>query len=276
MKYYVFPKNFLGFSLDEMMESVARCGFDGPTALIRNGYWISQDNATKDLSEFVKKAQANGLEVKYGSADISLDSLEQDGAGFNLLKSFAQNGITQVRLQHIGKKETDNVREYAEQFRRRAYWAEQAGEKAGLQCVIQLHGMCYPHNATAVYKGIEGLNPKYIGVKMDPGNNLCQEGYELFWYQIQLLGEYLCAMGAKDVGWFQDGDVSSPSKGWRLEWLPAYKGLINYQDIYKNLKKAEFKGPVITMPFYSAETNEKWLDEVAKELSYLKQCEKEA
>ena len=276
MKYYVFPKNFQGFSLDEMMESVACCGFDGPTALIRDGYWIAKDAVSKDLPAFVKKANANGLEVKYGSADISLDSLEKDGKGLDLLKCFAQNGITQVRLQHVGKNSSDDVREYANRFRRQAYFAEQAGEKAGLQCVIQLHGMCYPHNATAVYQGIQGLNPKYIGVKMDPGNNLCQEGYELFWYQIQLLGDYLCAVGAKDVGWFQDGDGTSPSKGWRLEWLPAYQGLINYQDIYKELKKAEFQGPVITMPFYSAPKKEDWLTEVTKELMYLKQCEKEA
>ena len=72
MKYYVFPKNFLGFSLDEMMESVARCGFDGPTALIRNGYWISKDNATKDLSEFVKKA----LEVIKDKGDSGGDKGE--------------------------------------------------------------------------------------------------------------------------------------------------------------------------------------------------------
>lgn len=276
MKYYVFPKNFQQFSLDKMMELVADCGFNGPTALIRDGYWITKENAFKTLPEYVKKAQENGLEVKYGCADISLHSLEKDGESMDLLKCFAQNGVTQVRLQHLGKTKTDDVRKYAEQFRRGAYAAEQAGEKAGLQCVIQLHGMCYPHNATAVYEGIKGLNPKYIGVKMDPGNNFCQEGYELFWYQIQLLGEYLCAMGAKDVGWFHDDALHSPSKGWRLEWLPAYKGMINYCDIYKELKKARFNGPVITMPFYTAQNQEEWLRQVAKELSYLKQCEKEA
>ena len=82
--------------------------------------------------------------------DISLDSLENNGKELDLLKCFADNGITQVRLQHVGKNSNDNVREYANRFRRQAYFAQQAGEKAGVRCVIQLHGMCYPHNRLQV------------------------------------------------------------------------------------------------------------------------------
>lgn len=276
MKYYVFPKNFQQFPLEKTIALVAECGFDGVTALIRDGYWISKGNAFGDLPLFIKQANANGMEVKYGSADISLDSLENEGKELDLLKCFADNGVTQVRLQHVGKRSSDDVRGYDDRFRRQAFWAARAGEKAGLQCVIQLHGMCYPHNATAAYRGIEGLNPRYIGIKFDPGNNRCQEGYELFGYQIKLLGKYLCAMGAKDVGWVRDGDFTTPSKGWRLEWLPAYEGLIDYQEIYRELKQAGFVGPVIQMPFYSAENDDKWLATVARELAYLKRCEQEA
>lgn len=276
MKYYLFPKDFQQLSLQELMDTVVLCGFDGPTALIRNGYWISPESVKTDLPAYVKAANQAGLEVKYGSADISMDSLEKDGAGLDLLKCFADNGITQVRLQHVGKKMQDDVRDYAERFRRQAYFAALAGEKAGLQCVVQLHGMCYPHSATAVYEGIKDLNPKYIGVKMDPGNNVCQEGYELYWYQIQLLGEYLCAIGGKDVGWFHNKNVTDETKGWYLSWLPAYEGMINYQEIFRYLKNAAFAGPIIQMPFYPVDSTQDLIQKVSKELAYFKNCAEEA
>ncbi len=276
MKYYVFPKNFQQLSLQELMQTVATCGFDGPTALIRDGYWLDKSNVVQQLPVFVKAAQEQGLEVKYASADISPESLVTCEKSLDLLKCMAANGIEQVRLQHVVKRPEDDVRTYARRFRRQAYCAVQAGEKAGLQCVIQLHGMCYPHNATAAYQGVQGLPSEYVGIKMDPGNNRCQEGYETFDYQVRLLGEYLCAMGAKDVGWVCDGNKETATKGWRQEWLPANSGLIDYHEIFVLLKQQNFQGPIIQMPFYSGKTHEDFVDLVAKELAYLKQCEKEA
>ncbi len=276
MKYYLFPKNFQQMTASTLMETVANCGFDGPTALVRNGYWLTKDNLPTALPLFVKEANQNGLEVKYGSADISMDSLQYQGEEWDLLKCFAENGITQVRLQHQSKNKNDDVRTYAERFRRQADFAAKAGEKIGIQCIVQLHGMCYPHSATAVYEGIKNVDPRYLGVKMDPGNNVCQEGYELYWYQIQLLGNYLAAMGVKDVGWYHNDKIGEETKGWYLEWKPAYEGIINYHEIFRYLKEAKFQGPIIQMPFYSVNTNEEWLTAVTKELAYFKQCEKEA
>jgi hypothetical protein len=39
----------------------------------------------------------------------------------------------------------------------------------------------------------------HVGIKLDPGNNYAQEGYEDFTYQIHLLKEYIQAFGAKDA-----------------------------------------------------------------------------
>ena len=258
------------------METVATCGFDGPTALVRDGFWVTNETIQSTLPLFVKTANEYGMEVKYAAAEISMDSLQNSEQSRDLLKVFAEHGITQVRLQHQSKKIGDNVQMYASRFARQAYEAQKAAEQAGIQCIVQLHGMCYPHNATAVYEGIKNLDPKYIGVKMDPGNNVCQEGYELYWYQIQLLGDYLAALGAKDVGWYRKEAVSDETKGWYLQWQPAYDGIINYHEIFRYLKEADFTGPVIQMPFYSAMDDRDMIDKITKELQYFKQCQKEA
>lgn len=275
MKFYLFPKNFQNLCMEDMLDAAARCGFDGPTALIRDGYWISRSNIKQDLPAFVKAAEQRGLEVQYGSADLNLDRLPEDEEQLDILKCFASCGITKVRMQHVAKRETDNVRLYAERFRRQAQAAADAGEKAGLQCIIQLHGYCYPHNATAAYAGIQGLDPRYIGIKLDPGNNICQEGYELYWYQIGLLGEYLAAVGAKDVTMQRAGDVTAADKGWQVGWVPANEGMINYQDVFARLRAVDFDGPVIQMPFYNAASTEEMIKLVQRELSYFKACAKE-
>ncbi len=272
MKYYLFPKNFQHYGMEQLMDATARMGFDGPTALIRDGYWISRTDAAKDLPVFVNAAARSGLEVKYGSADLDMNRLLSDETQLDLLKIFAANGVEQVRMQHVPKSQKDDMRSYADQFRRQAEIAAQAGEKAGLQCIVQLHGHCYPHNATAAYEGMKGLDPRYIGIKMDPGNNVCQEGYEMFWYQIGLLKDYLSALGAKDVGYFKTEGVVDGNKGWHPVWLPAYEGMINYQNIFTWLKQADFKGPVIAMPFYERETSEEMEQTVARELAYFKSC----
>ena len=72
-------------------------------------------------------------------------------------------------------------------------------EKAGIKAIVQIHGMMYPHNATSAYMALKDLDPTHIGVKLDPGNNVQQEGFELWNYQIPLLGEYISALGVKDA-----------------------------------------------------------------------------
>ena len=273
MKYYLFPKNFQHYSIDNLMNVTASMGFDGPTALVRDGFWISAGNAKKEMSDFINTANKYGLEVKYGSADINMDTILSNENQLDLLKIFADNGIEMVRMQHVIKRDSDNIREYTERFKAQAYNAAKAGEKVGVKCIIQIHGQCYPHNATAAYEAIKNLDPRFVGIKMDPGNNWCQEGYELYWYQAQLLGEYLSALGVKDVTYNRVGDFNADNKGWLPTWTPAYCGMINYKSVFEAVKKVGFDGPVIQMPFYCCNSDKEMEDTVAKELAYFKSCD---
>ena len=44
MKRYLFAKYLKDLAVEELMEKVAMAGLDGPTALIREGYWITENN----------------------------------------------------------------------------------------------------------------------------------------------------------------------------------------------------------------------------------------
>ncbi len=49
MKHYLFAKFFTHLSADELMDECAKSGIDGPTLLIRDGYWVSNDNMETEL-----------------------------------------------------------------------------------------------------------------------------------------------------------------------------------------------------------------------------------
>ena len=265
MKFYLFAKFFQDLSADRLMETCLELGLDGPTLLLRDGYWCRPDELS-DIPAFVKTARDHGINVTY--ADTSFMP-GRDKEIEKVYGTLADNGIEKIRLDYIGKKTP--CRELPETARRLMENAEALGRKFGVRSIVQIHGDMYPHNATSAYFAIKDLDPKYVGVKMDPGNNIQQEGEEKYWYQAELLGEYIAALGAKSATMVrgEDGRILR-------EFVPAQEGLVDYTEVYRCLLKAGFDGPNILMPFYDSDGGEKRADHLKGEISYLKQCLKEA
>ena len=271
MKYYVFAKFFQRLSVDELMAHCAEAKVDGPTAVIREKYWLEPDSYAKALPGFVQAAKKAGLEVRFADTSFLMGDLAKDNTP---LKVLADNGITDVRLGYVKKGDAGHVRKLYESSRRLTEGVAAAAEKAGLRAVIQIHGGCYPHNASTAWPLVKDLNPKHIGIMIDPGNNFMQEGYEQFDYQIPLLGEYVAAVGAKDSMTERSGKPDSPTKGWERKWSPVYEGLANWEQICAELRKVNFSGPMILMPFYDTECFPLMFDKFKREVQYLKGLEK--
>ena len=271
MKYYVFAKFFQHLSVDELMAHCAEAKVDGPTAVIREGYWLEPSNYAKALPGFIAAAKKAGLEIHFADTSFLMDDLAHDNTP---LKILADSGITDVRLGYVKKGDAGHVRNLREHSRKLAEGVAVAAEKAGIRAVIQVHGGCYPHNASTAWPLVEGLNPKFIGVMIDPGNNFMQEGFERFDYQIQLLGEYIAAVGAKDSIAERSGKEDSPTKGWERKWAPVYEGLANWEQVYAELNKIGFSGSMILMPFYDTDDFPLMFDKFKREIEYLKGLEK--
>ena len=271
MRYYVFAKFFQHLSVDEMMARCAEAQVDGPTAVIREGYWLEPDSYAKALPGFTQAANKAGLEVRFADTSFPMDELARDNTPLRVL---ADNGIRDVRLGYIKKTDAGHVRNLFEHSRRLAEGVAVAAENAGIRAVIQVHGGCYPHNATSAWPLVKDLNPRFIGIMIDPGNNFMQEGYEKDDYQIQLLGEYVAAVGAKDSMTERSGKPDSPTKGWERKWAPVYEGLANWEEIFAELRKVGFGGPMVTMPFYDTEDFPLMFGKFKREIAYLKGLER--
>ena len=70
MKWYLFPKFFRQMNEEELMEYCARDGINGPTAMVREGYWIPPDKLKETLPGYVACAEKHGLEVRYADTPI--------------------------------------------------------------------------------------------------------------------------------------------------------------------------------------------------------------
>ncbi len=264
--FQLFPKLFQSLSLEELMETCRSLNFDAPTVMVREGYWVQEQDLERSLTTFVRTAERYGMTVDYAQTGLHMPALEPDNP---VLQALAAAGIKQVRLGMIPKDVVPDYRQLPDFFARAAAKAEEAGRRNNIRCVIQIHGNLYPHNATAVWPMVRDLDPKYIGVKLDPGNNFCFEGYERFDYQIRLLREYITAVGVKDAAVRQRPGVTDGGKGWYRQFVPITQGLANYELIVEELLKVGFDGPMVFMPFYEMEPKA-FLAAVKEEVAYLR------
>lgn len=267
MKNYLFAKFFRHLTVSELMKTIKELGIDGPTALIRDGYWLTSDNVLSALPEFVKAAESEGLEVRYADTSFNMDNLYKLDKELDCMR---ECGIRYFRVNYLSK-EGIPARELASRIRVLAEKAEQAAKKHDLKAIIQIHGYQYPHNATSAYPAVAGLDPEYIGVKLDLGNNIQQEGYEHYNYQVELLGEYISAVGLKDAAL-----IKSEEKGWQRVFVPAQDGVSNYVGLFKEIKKTGVNVPGILMPFYCENDYGKMIELLKKEIEYFKRCQNEA
>ncbi|MBE6650207.1 MAG: sugar phosphate isomerase/epimerase [Ruminococcaceae bacterium] len=266
MKRYLFAKQFEKLSVDELMSVCADIGFDGPTLLLREGFWTTPDNL-ESVKPFVERAKDYGLEVKYCDSPFATFD-ENDEKAFAVL---AENGIENIRLGYMSRPSGVDVRDVADKLKVFVANAYKLAEKYGVRAIIQLHGWFYPQSATAAYPAIKDYDPRYLGIKMDPGNHICQEGFEFWDYQTDLLGDYICALGAKSAGMFRDGDINV-NNGWVKRFVPAQEGAVDYREIYSLLLKNGFDGPTILMPFYYADNYELMVSTLRDELKYFDNC----
>lgn len=270
MKYYLFAKAMAHLTADALMELCVSLGLDGVTALIREGYWTTEGALERELPCFVHRAEEHGLEVRYADTSFDMRRPEDWERHLPVLRDC---GIKQFRLGYMAKSSFAHPRDMAPQGRLCAQRTALLAQRYDMQAVIQIHGDQYPHCATAAWPMVQGLDPQYIGIKLDPGNNRHQEGYERYDYQIPLLGEYIAALGAKDAAACRTGDAGNARKGWETAFVPADEGQSEYPLIFSELIKTGFDGAVILMPFYETACFERLCEGLKREIAYLKAAE---
>jgi sugar phosphate isomerase/epimerase len=245
MECIVFPKFFRECAAAELGRRLRDIGFDGVDVMVRDGYWVTEERLHQELPVFVRLLHDFGLSAWNATTDL----LDADGAE-PAIACLAENGIRQFRLrgfsyrgQRTFHRDLDGARRTLERF-------QKVCEKHRVRAFLQTHGGTLHASAAAAFLLVQGFDPDYIGVHHDPGNMVCQEGYEEWAKGFDILGDYLCMVGVKNAGTFRSPQGADYRLQWRTEWTTLAEGQVDWRAVLNALAQRGFDGPLCMHNFY--------------------------
>lgn len=254
MEIVVFPKRFQPLSAVELARTLRDIGFDGVDVMVREGYWVTEATIERSLPEFVKVLHDFGLSTTNATTDFldATSPLVERGVA-----CLAEHGIRQYRLRGFAYRGGGTFWEDFNAARRTLSRFEKLGEKYGIRAFLQTHGGTLHASATTTAFLVEGFNPAFIGVHHDPGNMICQEGYETWEKGFDALGKHLCMVGVKNAGTFHTPHEKDSRLRWKTAWTTLAEGQVDWREVLQILRQRHFDGPLCMHNFY-----EKQLDEL--------------
>lgn len=254
----LFPKPFRDCSLDELADAVTEAGFDTVDLLVREGYWCRDDDLAESVPRFIKAMDGHGVPITFATANWSARDIV---AHPDRLKVFADHGIRAFRMGWFQREEGVHPRQALEQARRDLSEAAACCLKAGVQSVYQLHHGTLIASPSAAHYLTMDLDPKAVGVMLDPGNQT-HEGHEHIDYALPLLDERLAVVGVKDV--------EPPETG--MGWTPVGRGRLDWPTYLRKLESIGFAGVLEFMPFYRRPDRGELVDTLRAEVAHIRQC----
>ena len=264
--YSIFPKFYKHLSVRQLAELVRQVGLDTANMVIREGYWVDPRGLAADVPEFVRGMAEAGVKVTFATAGFSADQIVFDPTP---LKVLADSGITEFRMGYF-RVENGDVRTSYVVARHKLQTMVDLCAEAKVRAIYQVHHGTLVPSASAAFGLINGMDPQFIGVELDPGNQAF-EGYERWELSVGLLGEYLRAVGVKDtaVAW-DPARAEEPDKGWKRTWAPLYEGETNWYALLRALRAADFEGHFVWMPFYDEHDPDEMTRKLTREVAYLR------
>jgi sugar phosphate isomerase/epimerase len=269
LTYSVFPKFLQSLSAPELASAVREAGLDTTNLVIRDGYWVSKAALAAQLPAFLEAMRGEGLTVRFATAGFLPEELQADESPLALLR---EHGIAELRMGYF-QAPAAQVRTALDDARRRMGVMAALCAKHGVRAIYQVHHGTLIPGASAAYHLVRDLDPKAVGVELDPGNQT-HEGLEDWARSAHLLGEYLVALGVKDSRQHREpsrGD--EPTKGWSRWWCPIDEGVINWHAVLSALKAVGFAGTLEFMPFYEPHNVFAQLATLKREVAYLRGVE---
>jgi sugar phosphate isomerase/epimerase len=153
---------------------------------------------------------------------------------------FAQiTGARNVRVNPGRWPDPDGL-SYADSFDRAKRFladCEALGKRTGVRTIIEMHHGTIVCSAGLSHRLVAAFDPDYIGVLHDAGNCV-HEGFENYDMGIQLLGPYLAHVHIKNAAY------DRPASGgvWTSRWAPLEDGVVNWDNLFGALKKANYQG----------------------------------
>ena len=263
--FSIFPKFYKHLNPQELAALVNDVGLDTTHVVVRNGYWVTPDGLADEMPGFVKALRSEGLDIKYVTSDFLSDELIDDPTPLSVM---ADCGLSHFRLSHFRSKDP-NVHNALAEARSQLERLLPLCEKHNLKCMYQVHHGTLVPSASAAFHLVHDLPTEWIGIELDPGNQL-RDGYERWDFAAPLLGSHFAALGVKDVSLIQGRNTEGPDKGWKHEWATLYEGINDWHACLRALAGIRFDGYFEFMPFYDTDRPGVMTRKLQKEVSWLR------
>ena len=278
MKLGVFTVSMPDYAPLEALEVLAKLGYDGvewrvtkddgnrnkPSFWSGNRTSMTAEELLRRAPELKQRATALGLAMPSLGAYINIATTTMADAELHM-RATAALGAKDVR---ISPGHYDGT--FPDLFKTaRANYAQLAklAAKHNVRAVIETHmGLLAPSvmKARAI---LEGLDPRYVGIMWDPANQVT-EGSEVYKMAVEIAGEYLAEVHAKNVRYVATNDRVNGQRIWRSENAPLRDGIVNWPEVIKTLKATGYDGWIF---FEDFSTEQPLLDLLRDNLTWFRE-----
>jgi sugar phosphate isomerase/epimerase len=270
MKLSVFTVMLPEFEPAEAAKLLAENGYQGvewrirevpkePVQSTQAAFW-SANKCTIDLDTLLEQAEAvRDLTVGAGLEMCNLATYLQ-ASQIELVEMVMQAAqIMGAPSLRVGVPRYNRMTPYDELFadaRESLAKVQKLAEKYKIKGLIELHMGNMTSSASAARRLLEPFDPEYIGAIYDPGN-MMYEGYEQWRMGLEVLGEYLGHVHAKNTLWKPVGVNGHGAVQWQAEAAPMDAGMADWGLIIDDLKAVGYDGFVSFEDFSDLPTEAK-------------------
>ena len=228
----VFTKPFNSLSFSELARHVAKLGFDGIEAPIRQGGHVEPDTVHEKLPELHEALRQHGLDITVMTSDINDPD---DPSTEKTLRTAATLGIKRYRMKYFRYDSTQNIHKQLLNFRSKATALAEMNHQFGIQGLYQNHaGKDYCGAAIWDLETLlDGIEPSDMGVAYDIRHASVEGGtsWPTTWRMIE---PRVQTVYVKDFQW----EASA-----RPVNVPLGQGRVP-ASFFDLLKASNFKGPI--------------------------------
>ena len=244
LKYSVFTVMTPDLSISEVAEALGSLGYDGIEWRVAetnkidvidyhtgNKATISFKRLLDEAENIKELSEANNLKV------IALGTYipPEDVCGVEkAMKAANLMDCPQIRVRIQRYYRRENYNKLFNKALESIEKIEPLAKDYGVKINIELHPGSVCPSASSAYRIVSNFEPENIGVIFDPGNMII-EGYDDWLLGLELLGPYLSYLHVKNCMLQRVSDEGRVR--WRHVWCDLDKGLVDWLDVLKSLKK---------------------------------------
>lgn len=264
LKNEMDPKEIVALAID--------CRLDGIEWGIR-----SMDNAADEMREMAERTKDAGLEIVnwlIGGKPWKKDDLKKR------VELVASVGGKSMRVDHpwIAWNLEESLHQ-GKSFNEIFKLAKDAmpflsdlSRQSGIRFLFETHSGALLASPLAAKMLFEGVSAEHVGVIYDPANTSIEGGLRPR-SEVEILGEYIAYVHAKNIAFFFDGNVShEPLKRtiWSRKTVLPDSGALDWVEVFFALKNGGFSGFISSEEYFSP----KKLDAIKEGVAFLLECEK--